>query len=400
MPGSSREVKDDAAHRDATAPSTPEQMSSPAHAMVQQRRPGAAGPAPVRAAVASGLVEPGVQLRRSGEGEPALGSAAVASGLVEPMVQLRRSGPGETSPGDTAVASGIVEQGHQVQRSGRGELAEADTHAAAARGVATPGGPLPHLAAIQMAFGHHDISGVQAHTGSEARASAQTMGADAYATGHHVVFGARSDLFTAAHEAAHVVQQRAGVQLKGGVGESGDVYERQADEVAGMVVRGESAEALLDQHGGGATRSAVERPIQRLSSTDYNNPTDRNNVRDGIVQAIRANPYGMDWTQYWNHIIQHNHNTPAPTGNSSTFGGDTQSNIIGYILQVLNTCTPYLSNDSLVFDSTGGGICNGLHQQGPRTNVRVVIVVANVEDEQFFSDQIDSIVVENAYPIR
>jgi hypothetical protein len=36
------------------------------------------------------------------------------------------------------------------------------------------------------------------------------------------------------------------VQLKGGVGEVGDEYERHADEVADRVVRGESAEALLD----------------------------------------------------------------------------------------------------------------------------------------------------------
>jgi uncharacterized protein GlcG (DUF336 family) len=66
------------------------------------------------------------------------------------------------------------------------------------------------------------------------------------------VLGDRSDLHTAAHEAAHVVQQRGGVQLRGGVGISGDVYERHADEV----VAGGSAESLLDRlapgpgHGG------------------------------------------------------------------------------------------------------------------------------------------------------
>jgi len=39
-----------------------------------------------------------------------------------------------------------------------------------------------------------------------------------------------------AHELAHVVQQRAGVSLKGGVGESGDRYEQEADAAARAVV--------------------------------------------------------------------------------------------------------------------------------------------------------------------
>ncbi|MEO1271892.1 MAG: DUF4157 domain-containing protein, partial [Myxococcota bacterium] len=44
------------------------------------------------------------------------------------------------------------------------------------------------------------------------------MGSLAYATGHTVAFKQSPDLHTAAHEAAHVVQQRAGaVQLKGGI---------------------------------------------------------------------------------------------------------------------------------------------------------------------------------------
>jgi hypothetical protein len=71
------------------------------------------------------------------------------------------------------------------------------------------------------------------------------MGAEAFATGNHVAFAGTPSLHTAAHEAAHVVQQRGGVQLKGGVGQVGDQYERHADAVADLVVRGESAEGLL-----------------------------------------------------------------------------------------------------------------------------------------------------------
>jgi hypothetical protein len=63
-----------------------------------------------------------------------------------------------------------------------------------------------------------------------------------------VAFAGAPNLHTAAHEAAHVIQQRAGVQLKGGVGEVGDPYERHADAVADAVVQGKSSEALLDAY--------------------------------------------------------------------------------------------------------------------------------------------------------
>jgi hypothetical protein len=124
-------------------------------------------------------------------------------------------------------------------------------HAAAQHGIAGGGGPMPFHEEITRSFGRHDISGIRAHTGESAREGASAMGASAYATGNHVVFGGAPDLHTAAHEAAHVVQQRAGVHLAGGVGVAGDAYERHADAVADKVVRGESAEALLDQHAGG-----------------------------------------------------------------------------------------------------------------------------------------------------
>jgi hypothetical protein len=133
---------------------------------------------------------------------------------------------------------------------------EAAVHAAAARGVATPTAQLPHLDTIQRAFGRHDIAGIQAHVGGDAATSAREMGAKAYATGDHVVLGSEADLHTAAHEAAHVVQQRGGVQLKGGVGEVGDAYERHADAVADLVVRGESAEVVLDGTPGGGLPGA------------------------------------------------------------------------------------------------------------------------------------------------
>jgi Domain of unknown function (DUF4157) len=136
-------------------------------------------------------------------------------------------------------------------------------HAAAARGIATAAEPLPHLAQIQRSFGKHNVSGVKAHLGADATASAREMGAQAFATGDHVVLGEGADLHTVAHEAAHVVQQRSGVALTGGVGQEGDAHERHADAVADAVVAGRSAEAQLSSYaesaGGVPTAGAVQR---------------------------------------------------------------------------------------------------------------------------------------------
>ena len=135
-----------------------------------------------------------------------------------------------------------------VQRKGAGEAAAAGKEPElAAQGVQGSGAQLPHLDRIQSSFGAHDVSGVQAHTGGQAATASKAMGAEAYATGNNVAFAGQPDLHTAAHEAAHVVQQRKGVQLAGNVGQAGDAHERVADEVADRVVAGKPAGDLLGE---------------------------------------------------------------------------------------------------------------------------------------------------------
>ena len=82
--------------------------------------------------------------------------------------------------------------------------------------------------------------------------------ATAFTMGEHVAFQAPPDLWLAAHEAAHVVQQRGGVSLSGGVGRAGDPYERQADTVADRVVSGRPAHDLFT-----GTRAAGRPTVQR-----------------------------------------------------------------------------------------------------------------------------------------
>lgn len=131
---------------------------------------------------------------------------------------------------------------------------------------ATAGGgaTLPHMETIQSAFGGHDVSGVRAFPGSSG--ANEALGARAFAFGDAVGFKDTSpDLHTTAHEAAHVVQQRGGVSLKGEVGQAGDAYEQHADAVADAVVAGRDASPLLDQVASAGSSSAsgsVQRKVQ------------------------------------------------------------------------------------------------------------------------------------------
>ncbi len=158
-------------------------------------------------------------------------SHGIASPLrAAPAIQSAPAGP---TPG------GRIDLSTVPLRSGE------DMRAAAGQGTSGPARPLPFGAAIQSAFGRHDISGIAAHTDASAAGAAQMLGAEAFATGHRVVFAPNPSLHTAAHEAAHIVQQRSGLQRvdKGG---PRDGHETHADAVADRVVRGQSAEALLD----------------------------------------------------------------------------------------------------------------------------------------------------------
>ncbi len=193
--------------------------------------------------------------------QPASRSDQLESGLIGEAVQRKAAGAaaGATVPHQP--------QASLLQMKENGERTpEADVPAIAAAGVAGGGQRLPHGDRIQAAFGAHDVSGIRAHVGGAASEAARGIGAVAYATGSDVAFDGSPDLHTAAHEAAHVVQQQHGVQLKGGVGQTGDAHEQHADAVADAVVRGESAEALLDSYASGPAGTRSEAPVQKKST--------------------------------------------------------------------------------------------------------------------------------------
>ena len=189
---------------------------------------------------------------------------------ISPGRALAQPSPAEdTTPGLTAAEVGTI----------------------AAHGVGGASGRLPFVDAICQSFGRHDVSDVRVAVGGAAADAAAALGAHAFATGDTIAFAREPDLHLAAHEAAHVVQQRAGVHLADGLGRAGDAYEQHADAVADAVVRGDSAEALLDQHAG-AGAAGVQRAVQlrriEASSSPESVEAVRHVISSGDFGTMRA----------------------------------------------------------------------------------------------------------------
>lgn len=153
-----------------------------------------------------------------------------------------------------------------------------EVHGIATAGLRGEGQPLPSLERLQPLFGHHDLSRVRAYTGHGAAMAARQLGAKAYTVGNQVGFdGPNPSLHIVAHEATHVVQQRAGVHLKSGVGKVGDAYEEQAEAVGRAVTRGENVESLLDRSVGAPASHLPAAPppsaVQLYTVIDQHAPT-------------------------------------------------------------------------------------------------------------------------------
>ncbi len=201
------------------------------------------------------------------------------------LVGKPASESGSPTPKKIGPASGTL----QMKATGGAPTTSVDE--AAAHAVSGAAHALPFAAQIQASFGAaHDISRIKAHTDEAATRGAHAMGAHAFANGERVVFSAAPDLHTAAHEAAHVVQQRAGVEVQGGVGAVGDTHEQQADAIADRVVAGQSATDLLPRAGAKPSRAAVQ--MRRLPTNTgelLQDPANAN--KDGVNHA--ANLAGM-----------------------------------------------------------------------------------------------------------
>ena len=122
-----------------------------------------------------------------------------------------------------------------------------------AGGVASTGAPLPaaERAHFEAALGT-DLRQVRLHTTAAAAQAAGALEARAFTAGTDIYFqqgeyapGSAGGRRLLAHELVHVVQQRAGVQLANGIGQTGDPYEQQADSVADAISNGRRVRPLM-----------------------------------------------------------------------------------------------------------------------------------------------------------
>jgi len=169
-----------------------------------------------------------------------------------------------------------------------GELSAVGTDGAPAKAAASkgPAADLPHQAQLQQAFGPHDLEGARAHVGGGAGQTAAALGTRAYTQGDDVAFQSAPDLHVAAHEAAHVIQQRQGRLPAGGKSQKGDPLEREADEVARRAAAGQSAADLL---GPAKTGKGKQGPAQAIQAFAGNVDTATTSGPGTVREQVEAN---------------------------------------------------------------------------------------------------------------
>jgi hypothetical protein len=140
-----------------------------------------------------------------------------------------------------------------------------------------------------------DLSQVRIHTHTRGAVVARALGARAFTLGHHIVFAAgeyqpdtSAGRYLLAHELAHCLQQRGGVdgnRTARGVGPAHDWFELEADAVADQVLRNGPPPRLTRDGSGLARRviSVVPRSAKMTVTTRPTVQTPTVNAASGIA---------------------------------------------------------------------------------------------------------------------
>jgi hypothetical protein len=154
---------------------------------------------------------------------------------------LRRRTP--TAPSDRELVDEAIRQAEE----------EPERAAPVPLGESSKGKPLgPELRAdMEQAFGE-DLAHVRVHTDESSRESARAVGAEAFTSGSDIFFGPSrdpeaGDAELLAHELTHVVQKAGDGSNE--VSRPTDELEREADEAARAVSRGEQPEPIEERKG-------------------------------------------------------------------------------------------------------------------------------------------------------
>lgn len=280
----------EATGRNPSAPTVAQRMRTNRVAIAHAVRP---KPAPALSPPSADRARsPGVSAEQA---PPAAGFSFARVSVFSPALQ-RSAKPGP--------AAGVAESGGPGGALG-----------IAAAGVRGAGSAVPYRAEMENALGV-SLEGVRAHTGGEARTAAARLGAYGYATGNHVAFDTPTpSRRLVAHEVTHVLQQRRGVHLHGGIGRRNDAYEAEADRAGELVEAGRGARHIGRAYAGaapvasghaapartplnGMLRAMLGAPARPHTPVQFDLKADLRGMLDitgpphyeGIIQAIHAAP--------------------------------------------------------------------------------------------------------------
>jgi hypothetical protein len=216
-------------------------------------------------------------------------SAALGPSSVTALQQL---------VGNAAVSHLLASAGEDRAQEDRGDVGVPRSTVQDVLG--TPGRPLDESVRADMeARLGADFSGVRVHTDRAAHDSAESVNAQAYTSGSHIVFrhgryGTASDSGRRllAHELTHVVQQRSGPVAGTDTGDGlaisdpSDRFEREAERVAAEAMGGPAAQPT--PAGGTARSPGTSTPVARMMSVEeFRNRTTR---RFGLPRGHKIQP--------------------------------------------------------------------------------------------------------------
>ncbi|MBU1430047.1 DUF4157 domain-containing protein [Myxococcota bacterium] len=221
-----------------------------------------------------------------------------------------------------------------LDKATRGEAASGQSDEIT-QALSGPGAPLPHLDALQRAFGRHSLSQVRAYTGPRVEGLMAHLGAVGFAHQERVAL-ARQDLRVVAHEAAHVIQQRLGA--RGGRGE----LEAHAEAVAARVVRGGDAAPLLDALIGGGAPPRIQHLLKgdpqlpALPNGPFSHtppqPTDAFNAPKDALEEAETPAQRFKYKEFV--TLLHNQSNPLKAEQV------TEQDLISYHKNVINLANP------------------------------------------------------------
>jgi len=171
---------------------------------------------------------------------------------------LQRKCACNAAAGSSGQCSACAEKAMSLQRRANGENAQqSGVPDSVSDTLSKPGQPLDHETRgyMESRFGA-DFNGIRIHHDSSAAQSARDVDAHAYTLGQHIVFNqgqyqpqSESGRHLIAHELAHTLQQqglqRAGISSLQDQGPEYQRLEREADQVADTVMRGQAVSTSM-----------------------------------------------------------------------------------------------------------------------------------------------------------